>query len=43
MSYRGVARDERAEMLAQIGAIIDAGETPAELPVHVRIGLTTLA
>jgi SAM-dependent methyltransferase len=35
--------DRRAETLAQIGAIIDAGETPAELPVHVRIGLTALA
>jgi len=33
--------DRRAEMLAQIGAIVSAGETPAELPVHVVIGLTT--
>jgi SAM-dependent methyltransferase len=37
-----LSEDQRTEMLAQIGAIVDAGETPAELPVHVRIGLTTL-
>ena len=35
--------DQRAETLAQIGAIVGAGETPAELPVHVAIGLTALA
>lgn len=35
--------DERAEVLEQIGALVAAGETPAELPVHVVIGLTTLA
>jgi SAM-dependent methyltransferase len=35
--------DERAETLAQIGAIVDAGETPAELPLQVVIGLTALA
>jgi hypothetical protein len=29
----------RAETLGQIGALISAGETPAELPVHVVIGL----
>lgn len=38
-----LSEDDRADMLAQIGAIIDAGETPAELPIHVRIGLTSLA
>jgi SAM-dependent methyltransferase len=38
-----LSEDDRAETLAQIGAIIDAGETPAELPIHVRIGLTSLA
>jgi SAM-dependent methyltransferase len=32
--------DRRAEMLAQVDAIVSAGETPAELPVHVVIGLT---
>ena len=31
---------ERAEMLAQATAIVAAGETPPELPVHVVIGLT---
>jgi SAM-dependent methyltransferase len=29
----------RAETLAQIAALISAGETPAELPVHVLVGL----
>jgi SAM-dependent methyltransferase len=35
--------DRRAEMLAQVGAIVSAGETPAELPVHVVVGLSTRA
>jgi hypothetical protein len=35
--------DQRAETLAQIDAMVSAGKTPAELPIHVRIGLTTLA
>jgi SAM-dependent methyltransferase len=30
---------QRAETLAQIAALISAGETPAELPVHVLVGL----
>jgi SAM-dependent methyltransferase len=34
--------DARAATLARIGATIRAGETPAELPVHVAIGLTSL-
>jgi SAM-dependent methyltransferase len=34
---------QRAETLAQIRAIASAGEMPAELPVHVIIGLTALA
>jgi SAM-dependent methyltransferase len=34
---------QRTETLAQIGTIISAGETPAELPIHVLIGLTSLA
>jgi hypothetical protein len=34
---------QRAETLALIGAIVSAGETPAEPPVHVVIGLTALA
>ncbi len=33
---------ERTATLAEIGAIIGAGETPAEMPVHVTIGLTRL-
>jgi SAM-dependent methyltransferase len=35
--------DQRAETLAKIDAIIGAGETPAEQPVHVLVGLTSLA
>jgi SAM-dependent methyltransferase len=31
--------DQRAKTLAQIGAIVRAGETPAELPLHVVIHL----
>jgi hypothetical protein len=34
--------DQRSETLAEIGAMVGAGETPAELPVHVLIGLTAL-
>jgi SAM-dependent methyltransferase len=34
--------DERSETLAQIGAIVRAGDTPAELPFHVVICLATL-
>ena len=35
--------EQRTDTLARIDAIIRAGETPAELPVHVAIGLTSLA
>jgi SAM-dependent methyltransferase len=35
--------DERTGALARLGAIVDAGEMPAELPVQVVIGLTSLA
>jgi SAM-dependent methyltransferase len=35
--------EERAAWLAQVAALVDAGETPAELPVQAVIGLTTLA
>jgi hypothetical protein len=35
--------DQRADTLARIDAIVQAGETPAEMPLHVRIGLTVLA
>jgi SAM-dependent methyltransferase len=39
----GLPEPQRTETLAQIGAILSAGETPAELPIHVLIGLTALA
>jgi hypothetical protein len=35
--------DQRAERLAQVAALVDAGETPDELPVLVVVGLTSLA
>lgn len=35
--------DQHADTLAQVSAIIGAGETPAELPVHTVIGLASLA
>jgi SAM-dependent methyltransferase len=34
--------DRRSEVLGQMEAIIRAGDTPAEMPVHAQIGLTTL-
>ncbi|HZV72383.1 MAG TPA: class I SAM-dependent methyltransferase [Conexibacter sp.] len=33
---------ERAETLAQVDALVRAGETPTELPVHVTVGLAAL-
>ncbi len=35
--------DQREATVARIGEIIGAGETPDELPVHVIVGLTSLA
>jgi len=35
--------DQRAETPAQVGALVEAGETPDELPVHVVIGVTAPA
>jgi SAM-dependent methyltransferase len=35
--------DQRTETLAKVDAIVSAGETPPELPIHVAIGLTALA
>lgn len=35
--------DQRDETVARIGEIISVGETPDELPVHVIVGLTSLA
>jgi len=34
---------ERAEWMAQVAALVDNGVTPAELPLEVVVGLTTLA
>lgn len=36
-------QEQRTETLAHVAAIIRAGETPSELPVHVRVGLTARA
>jgi SAM-dependent methyltransferase len=36
-------QDERAALLARVDAIVRAGETPAELPVHVAVGLAAPA
>jgi SAM-dependent methyltransferase len=33
--------DERAAWLAQVTELVEGGETPGELPVHVVIGVTT--
>jgi SAM-dependent methyltransferase len=35
--------DEREEILGRIRALVVSGETPDELPIHVVIGLATLA
>jgi SAM-dependent methyltransferase len=35
--------DERAEWLAEVITLVNAGETPTELPIQVVVGLTTLA
>jgi ubiquinone/menaquinone biosynthesis C-methylase UbiE len=35
-------QDQRAELLENVEAILAAGETPAELPMHVLIGIATL-
>ena len=35
--------NQRADTLAKVDAIVSAGETPPELPIHVVIGLSTLA
>ena len=44
MSWMAALSEERrSDTLARLGAIIRAGETPSELPVHVRVGLTARA
>jgi SAM-dependent methyltransferase len=35
-------QDQRTKTLAKVDAIINAGKTPTELPIHVAIGLTAL-
>lgn len=35
--------DERAEWLDKVAWLVDGGEMPIELPIHVVIGLTTLS
>ena len=43
MSFVAALPDEqRAEWLAQVATVVEAGEMPPELPVQVVIGLTTL-
>ncbi len=34
--------EQRLQTLTRVAEIVEAGETPAEMPVHVRVGLTTL-
>lgn len=34
--------EQRLQTLARATEILESGETPAEMPVHVRVGLTTL-
>jgi SAM-dependent methyltransferase len=38
----GLPEEQRAETLARIEVLVGGGETPAELPVHVVIGLATI-
>ncbi len=43
MSWVAALEDaERAARLSQMRAMIDAGETPAELPIHFQLSLTSL-
>jgi hypothetical protein len=39
----GLSDDERARMLAEVAALVEGGETPVELTVHVVVGLTARA
>ena len=39
----GLSDDERARMLAEVAALVEGGETPAELTVQVVGGLTARA
>jgi SAM-dependent methyltransferase len=37
-----MSEQEQAELLARVTALVEAGETPAEMPVHVVLGLSRL-
>ena len=39
----GMDEDERAELLERVEDAVAAGETPDEMPVHVSIGLASIA
>jgi SAM-dependent methyltransferase len=41
--FAAMPEGQREEVLARVEELVSAGETPAELPVHVVIGLTALA
>jgi SAM-dependent methyltransferase len=44
MSFVAAIPDgQREEWLGKVAELVEGGETPAELPVHVVVGLTTLA
>jgi hypothetical protein len=38
----GMPEEQRNETLAEITALVDSGETPAEIDVHVIVGLAKL-
>jgi len=37
----GLPEPQRDHVLARMRAIVEAGETPEEFPLHVEVGLTT--
>ena len=39
----GLPEDERARMLAEVTALVEGGDTPPELTIHVVVGLTARA
>jgi len=39
--FAALPEDQRADVLARVEETVRAGETPAELPVHAVIGLTS--
>lgn len=38
----GLPEPERADVLARMRTVVEAGETPAQFPLHVEVGLTAL-